>query len=196
MLPSRGWAAAVAGGVSAAAPSTFIGIPLGTTGEMGQIRSSMPSDGVPGLRRGPCDIAVPLRAKRGAQEVDAAPMTAGADGELAPERDRVVPSIEGLVEEPATSSGPAARPELAHHGVPHGRRSRPVEIQLLHHRRAPAERDSPGPEILRQHGAVPGTHEGTVRAGGGVWLELWREAARIGACLEPGEQRALPLRGQ
>src|SRR5882724_2554815 len=137
----------------------------------------------------------PLRPKRGAQIVDPAPMAAGTYGETPPERDGVIRPIEGLVEKPPIARRPAARPQLAHDGVSDGRRIRPLEIQLLHHRRALAERAPPGAEIFGQHGAVPGADVRTVRAHGGVWLWLGGERALIGPSFEPSEQGSLPLRG-
>src|SRR5207253_58628 len=132
-----------------------------------------------------------LRPKRGAQVVDAGPMAACADGKAASERDGVVRPVEGLVEEPATARQSTARAQLPHHRVPHGWLIRTTEIQLLHHRRALAERDSSGTEILGQHGAVPGANVGTVRAHGGVWLWLWREGGLIGASVVRGRQSGL-----
>jgi len=132
----------------------------------------------------------PLRPEGGEQEVHTIPMAARADDEAAPERSGGVPPIEGLVEEPAATRRPGARAQLAHHRVSHRRSIRAVQIQLLHHRRAWAERHSACVEIVAQHGAVPRSDVGTVRAAGRVRPRLRGEGARVGACLKPGEQRA------
>src|SRR5262245_5478473 len=96
-----------------------------------------------------------LRPEGGEQIVDAASMAPRADGEAATERDPIARSVGGLVEEPTTTCQPTARAHLAHHRVPHGRRVRPFEVQLLHYCCACAEWAASRPKIFDQDRAVP-----------------------------------------